>query len=288
MSLFDADLLTYNINNAGSGAGATRGAVNFVGVDSYDGNGPARQPNLVADVNPNPPTSPNYLPNNDRIVDTSDDRVGSSVYEVNGKIYSVHTVTPTGGDFTVVRYDVIDAATNALLDEGDIGDATHDYYQGSLAVNKFGQVVIGYNRSGSVADGKITFAARVFSTGADGRLSARSTEQVLKVSLIDDYHNGSLDGQVGSGRQRWGDYSAVSLDPTNDRSFWAIGEYAREYNDAAGGHPTGTGGSRWSTWISQLDSGTTVPEPAAWTMMIAGFGLVGGAVRRRRTGFATA
>ncbi len=31
-----------------------------------------------------------------------------------------------------------------------------------------------------------------------------------------------------------------------------------------------------------------VPEPASWAMMIAGFGLVGAAARRRRTGFATA
>ena len=39
------------------------------------------------------------------------------------------------------------------------------------------------------------------------------------------------------------------LDPTTDRDFWIFGEYAREYNDPAGGHPLGTGGSRWSTWI---------------------------------------
>lgn len=31
-----------------------------------------------------------------------------------------------------------------------------------------------------------------------------------------------------------------------------------------------------------------VPEPATWAMMIAGFGLVGGAMRRRRTGVAFA
>lgn len=29
---------------------------------------------------------------------------------------------------------------------------------------------------------------------------------------------------------------------------------------------------------------TVVPEPASWAMMIAGFGIVGGAMRRRRTG----
>jgi hypothetical protein len=28
-----------------------------------------------------------------------------------------------------------------------------------------------------------------------------------------------------------------------------------------------------------------VPEPATWAMMLGGFGLLGGAVRRRRTSF---
>jgi V8-like Glu-specific endopeptidase len=38
-----------------------------------------------------------------------------------------------------------------------------------------------------------------------------------------------------------------------------------------------------ANWIAGV-----VPEPATWAMMIAGFGLVGGAVRRRKVSFATA
>ena len=58
-----------------------------------------------------------------------------------------------------------------------------------------------------------------------------------------------------------------------------IGEYAREYNLPQFGHPNGTGGSRWSTWIANIRAGA-VPEPATWAMMIAGFGMVGFAMRR--------
>ncbi len=36
-------------------------------------------------------------------------------------------------------------------------------------------------------------------------------------------------------------------------------------------------------WTLNLGGDAGVPEPAAWTMMIAGFGLVGGAMRRRST-----
>nr|WP_295663263.1 PEPxxWA-CTERM sorting domain-containing protein [Polymorphobacter sp.] len=285
-SLFYNDVIRYDIANAGT-PGATKVNAQYLNVANYDGNGAARQPNAVPDAYGATHTSADPI-NNNRVVDTLDSRIGSNVWEVNGRIYSVYTVTPVGGDTTFVRYDVVDAATGKILDEGMIGDGHHDFWEGSINVNSMGQVVIAYNRSGT--DQNITFAAEVFTTDGNGHLTLRGGENVLKVSLVDDYHNGSVDGFVAQGRQRWGDYSAVSLDPSNSRHFWVIGEFAREYNDAAGGHPGpgGTGGSRWSTWISEINVGTTVPEPATWGMMIAGFGLVGAMQRRRRTGYASA
>lgn len=279
-SLFFNDNIRYDIIGAGNLATATLSPVSYLGTTDYGPNNPGRQPNAVPDVCV--VATGCSFPNNDRVIDTLDQRIGSSVYEANGRIYSVYTATPLGGDTTYVRYLVVDAATNAILDQGQIGDGVHDYYEGSLAVNRFGQVVIAYNRSGSGADGKITVLARTYSTGADGHLTQRSTEMTLIESIVDDYHNGALDGQIANGRQRWGDYSAVSLDPTNDRDFWIFGEYAREYNDPASGHPGGTGGSRWSTWISDVNTGTGVPEPATWTMLIGGMALAGAALRRRR------
>jgi hypothetical protein len=73
------------------------------------------------------------------------------------------------------------------------------------------------------------------------------------------------------------------VDPTDPHKFWLIGEFAREYNTPEDGHPGGTGGSRWSTWIAGIDAASpAVPEPATWAMMIAGFGMVGFAMRRSR------
>lgn len=276
-SLFFDDNIRYDIIGAGNLSTATVTPVTYLGTTDYAANDFGRQPNAVPDA-----FTTGEFPNNNRVIDTLDQRIGSSVYEVNGRIYSVYTATPLGGDTTYVRYLVVDAATNAILDQGQIGDGVHDYYEGSLAVNRFGQVVIAYNRSGSGADGKITVMARTFSTGVGGRLTQRGDEMTLMESIVDDYHNGSLDGQIAAGRQRWGDYSAVSLDPTDDRNFWVFGEYAREYNDAASGHPGGTGGSRWSTWVGSIGSGTGVPEPGTWTMLIGGLALAGAALRRRR------
>jgi hypothetical protein len=65
----------------------------------------------------------------------------------------------------------------------------------------------------------------------------------------------------------------VSVDPNDPRSFWLIGEYALGYDSAVSF-------SRWGTWISNVSM--AAPEPGVWAMMIAGLGMVGSALRRRR------
>lgn len=267
-----ADLLTYSVNSPGT-AGATLGGVTYMGTTPYGGNGPGRQPSLI----------------NPRVIDTLDDRTSSAVFERSGMIYAVHTVTPLGGNHTELVWTVSNAATGALIQEGMIGDSTYDYYQGSIAVNSLGQVVIAYDRSGSVAtdgngdglaDGNISFYAKTFNSISTGEIYNTGTF-LLHVSPTGDYHNGSLDGQAAKGRQRWGDYSQVTVDPSDSSSFWAIGEFAREANTPANGHPGGTGGTRWGTWISEISVGT-VPEPGTWALMLLGFGFAGAAIRRRR------
>ncbi len=282
-SLYYYTDIAYDVKNAGT-AHATLANGTYLNNSAFtDPTGPARQPNAVPDVL----VAASTFPNNDRVVDNLDARIGSAVYEANGRIYSVQTVSDDNSDTSKVRLTVINAATNTIVSETDIGDGVHDFYEGSLSVNAAGDVVVGYNRSGSAADGKISFFAQVFRTDTSGNLVARDGAKLLQVSLVDDYHNGSVDGQVAGGRQRWGDYSQVTVDPTDPTKFWLIGEYAREYNDAAGGHPGGTGGSRWSTWISEINT-AAVPEPANWALFIAGFGVIGAMQRRRRTGYATA
>jgi len=271
-SLFNYDSLGFTVNNLTSTdeSGATLGAVNYLGQAAFQSPGPGRQPSVA-------------IAANQRVIATLDERISSSVYEVNGRIYMVNTVDDLsdGLDESRVRYTILDANTFAILDEGNIGEAGYDYYQGSIAVNEFGEVAIGYNRSGlDPTTGKISFMAQLFRTMADGSLQSMGSEMLLKESLVDDYHNGSLFGQAAAGRQRWGDYSQVSVDPSNAHNFYLIGQFAREYNNAAGGHPGGTGGSRWGTFIAVLT--TPVPEPETWAMMVFGFGFMGYAMRRRR------
>ncbi len=271
-SLFFEDTLAIEVNGltANSALGSSASVVAYLGEASYTAAGAGRQPSVA-------------LAANQRIISTLDERISSSVYEANGRLYMVHTVDPLTdtGSFARVHYVVADASTYAILDEGDIGTPGFDTYQGSIAVNRLGQVVIGYNRSGlDPAEGKIRFYAETFNTDASGKLVATSGALLLKESLVDDYHNGSIIGRTAAGRQRWGDYSQVSIDPSTSHGFYLIGQFAREYNTGPL-HPLGTGGSRWGTWIAGIDVGG-VPEPESWAMLIAGFGIVGAAARRQR------
>ncbi|MCV2353681.1 PEP-CTERM sorting domain-containing protein [Paucibacter sp. B2R-40] len=275
-SLFDYDTRTFNVTGLSSSS-ATGSAVTAsvgIGEKAFESPSPAHQPSAA-------------IAANRAVVDAGDERISSAVYEANGRIYMVKTVDPVANgvaDNSRIRYTVLDANTNAILDEGDIGQAGYDYYQGSIAVNELGQVVIGYNRSGlDAATGKISFMGQSFNTAANGHLVSQSGELLLKESLVDDYHNGSLFGQAAAGRQRWGDYSSVSVDPTDSSKFYLIGEFAREYNNADGGHPGGTGGSRWGTWIAVIDANVAaVPEPSSWLMLVCGISAVGFVAHRRR------
>jgi hypothetical protein len=272
------DVLAYRVNGVNA-AGATQTAVIDLNRPGWTFNGRGRQPDAL----------PGGASN--RLVDTLDDRLSGMPVQVNGKIIGIHTVTPTGvpsaSAFTELRWYVLDANTFATLSQGTISGGSYDYYQGSIAVNQFGQAVVGYNRSGSQtgdadgdgkADGRITFAALTMEL-VGNNLVATGPELGLRVSDVGDYRCGVRTTVDTACRQRWGDYAQVALDPLDPRRFYAIGEYAAEWADFSGAQDGSVIRANWHTYIASI---TVVPEPATWGLMALGLGLVGAAARRSR------
>src|SRR5262249_7724133 len=64
----------------------------------------------------------------------------------------------------------------------------------------------------------------------------------------------------GGGRNRWGDYSAAQVDPSDDASLWTLQEFSKAQS---GG--TGDGHSFWNTWWVKIVPAAAPPAPTGLT-----------------------
>lgn len=256
----------YRLGNVAGPGPATQTAASYIAGADYTTSGPGRQPDGT------------------RLVDTLQPRITGNVVQANGRLYSAIAVND-GTDHSAVRWSVNDALTGVIIETGMISGGGYDYFEGSVAVNEFGKAVIGFNRSGyqttdgngdGLADGNISFMARVFETDSGGGLDQVGSDLLLKVSGISNYHCGD-EFPVSTGcRQRWGDYSAVTLDPNDHNTFYAIGEYASQWADIPG---YSVRRAIWNTYIAAIS--VPVPEPGTYALMLAGLAAVGAVARRK-------
>lgn len=277
----------FNVIGA-DGAGATLSAVTQLNFDPYNGTHGGRQPDGTA------------------AVDTLDDRLSSNVYQVGDHLFMTHTVGDASGN-AQIAWEIVSASTGAIIASGMIADPNYDYYQSSITANANGDFVIDYNRSGYGADGTISSFAQVFHLNADGTTDLGGTLR-LATGLVNNYHCGKNGNGLASGpfpsegdndsppqdkfgpgvdpgpdasnacRERWGDYSSVTIDPNDINSFWAVTEIPIGYvpvYDASGNFLYNV--ARWGTQVSEI----TIPEPGS--IFLLGLGLAGVARLRRKT-----
>jgi hypothetical protein len=188
-------------------------------------------------------------------ISAGDDRIGSAVFR-NGHVYYSQTIgLPfTGPGFalrTAVQWVELDT-NGAFVQGGRIEDPLalpwnghHWYAFGSLAVNARNDILVGFSEfeSDDYAD-----AGYAFRSGSDppGAMGA-------PVTLKDG--EGTYVKRREDERNRWGDYSATQVDPSDDLTMWTIQEYARipvGHGDLAG---------RWGTWWGRVGGGPPLPPP---------------------------
>jgi hypothetical protein len=115
----------------------------------------------------------------------------------------------------------------SVFQQGTFSPDSTDRWMGSIAMDKVGDIAVGYSASSSSVFPSISYTGRV-PTDAAGTLAS---ENLLKAG------GGSQTGNL----HRWGDYSAMSVDPTDDCTFW----YTNEYEKASGSF-------NWSTQIASF------------------------------------
>ncbi len=122
----------------------------------------------------------------------------------------------------------IAAAAPLVYQQGTLGTADGIHrWMGSIAMDKQGNIALGYSASSGSVKPSIRYTGRLT---ADA-LNTMQAENVAK----------SGGGSQLANLSRWGDYSAMTVDPVDDCTFWYTNEYLKS-----------NGTFNWSTWITSF------------------------------------
>jgi hypothetical protein len=181
-------------------------------------------------------------------IDAGDSRVINAVYR-NGGVFYAQTVELSSPTLRTAAQWVELSTSGDFVQGGRIDDpsGSHSYAYPSVAANAANDVLVNF---GAFSAGAYASAAYAFHAGTDAPNTIRDPV-TLKAG------EGVYDKTFGSGRNRWGDYSNVQVDPSDGTSFWAIQEYAGTpvHSDPVGFQ------SRWSTWWGKITPGTAASPP---------------------------
>jgi hypothetical protein len=204
------------------------------------------------------PGSANILPQigGDEI-DSGDARVSNAVFR-NGGIYYAQTIgLPAGGTpgyptRTAVQWVELDR-NGRFVQGGRVADPAatetnggHWYAYPAISVNDANDVLVGFSEfeSDDFAD-----AGYALHAGSD---SAGTMREPVTLKQGEGIYWKTFNGT----RNRWGDYSSVQVDPSNDHDLWTIQEFADDP------YASGDGSGRWGTWWGKvIGAGAPAPPP---------------------------
>ena len=149
-----------------------------------------------------------------------------------------HTVTSlltTGIRWYELRRDT--AGTVSVFQQGTWAPDATNRWMGSIAMDKAGNMALGYSGSSASMFPSVLFTGRLAGDAAGQMTQGEGTIQAGSGS------------QIGTDADRWGDYSSMSVDPTDGCTFW----YTHEYLAA-------NGADNWSTKLGAFQLPGCVPS----------------------------
>jgi hypothetical protein len=155
-------------------------------------------------------------------------------------LWVVHTVRPAGAA-TAPQWAQINVSggtiATAPVQQGIHAPDSLYRWMGSIAVDGAGNMAMGYSTSGDTAPNfpSIAYVGRL-ATDPAGQLAQTETQLVAG--------GGSQVNTCGGACHRWGDYSALSVDPVDDCTFW----YTNQYYDTQANGDSGN----WHTRIGSF------------------------------------
>jgi hypothetical protein len=138
----------------------------------------------------------------------------------DGKMYVSHSIgNSTSPGYASAKYLIYDLSSNSIIEQAELGAATYFYIYPTITVDKDHNIAVTYSRS---ADSE--YIGGYYSTKFAGDPPGLSPSQPLAEG------QGNYVKDFGSGRNRWGDYLGIFLDPANEYDVWIFPEYAAATN----------------------------------------------------------
>ncbi len=182
-------------------------------------------------------------------IEVNDRRALDAVWR-NNRLWLTTTINPNSGPdagHTTAHWIRLDTTSwpPTVSDQGDIGGEdihpsgnVYTFFP-SLAVNSAGDAKFGFAASSAA----IYPGAYVTGREAGDLAGTVWLTETIRAGL--DYYQRTY-GSYPTDRNRWGDYSGASLDPTDDNVFWIFNEYAITRGDGVSPED-----GRWGTaWAS--------------------------------------
>ncbi len=183
-------------------------------------------------------------PGNAATIETNDTRMLNAVWR-DDNLWAVNTVVPVSGtdagQATAHWYRIGTSNADALQldDQGDIGgedlgDGTFTFFP-AVAVDQTGNMAVGFS-----ASGPDVYPGAYFTTHLAGDPAGTvHASEVLRKG--EDYYI----RRFGGTRNRWGDYSGMAVDPSDESTFWVFNQYAGPRGSVLQQYPEEDG--RWQT-----------------------------------------
>lgn len=147
-------------------------------------------------------------------LDTIDNRFQNASTQIGNSLWQVHTIN-VGGKARPKFYE-FSTSTNTVIQSGNFfaSSTSHDW-NASIAANALKDVFVTWSSTLATAttNAQVRFSGRK-STDPPGTIPSGSA-----LFTSSTFYNPSADNP-----ERWGDYSAVTLDPRNSRNAWIVNE----------------------------------------------------------------
>jgi len=177
------------------------------------------------------------------LIETGGSRVRHAVVYRDSSIWLAQPVG--NGSYSDIRYLRISTVTNTAVEDARLGATGYWHYYPSLMVDKDENVAITFSRSSAT---EYIGAGMMWRLATDPvGLQPASIFKEGKANYVKDF---------GSGRNRWGDYMGIALDPVEQNHFWMFTEYAES--------PANTWGTWWySTRLVPYPERTVYSNPTS-------------------------